>query len=167
MNMVDGCLLLVDAFEGTMPQTRFVLKKALEAHVKPIVIINKVDRNNIDIPGTLDDVLTLFIELGAPEEFLDFKVVYTSGLKGTSSLNEDPATQQPGMDAVLQSIIDNIPAPSLDKTSPLQLQIALLDYNNFVGRIGIGTIKRGTIRVNDTVSVSRLDGSTFNFRVLK
>ena len=83
MNMVDGCLLLVDAFEGTMPQTRFVLKKALEAHVKPIVIINKVDRNNIDIPGTLDDVLTLFIELGAPEEFLDFKVVYTSGLKGT------------------------------------------------------------------------------------
>ena len=84
MNMVDGCLLLVDAFEGTMPQTRFVLKKALEAHVKPIVCINKVDRANIDIAETLDQVLTLFIELGAPDEFLDFKVVYTSALKGTS-----------------------------------------------------------------------------------
>jgi len=167
MNMVDGCLLLVDAFEGTMPQTRFVLKKALEAHVKPIVVINKVDRANIDIPKALDEVLTLFIELGAPEEFLDFKVVYTSGLKGTSSLNEDPATQQPGMDAVLKTIIKEIPAPNLDRESPFQMQVALLDYNDFVGRIGIGTIKRGTVRVNDTVTVSRLDSSTFNFRVLK
>ena len=86
MNMVDGCLLLVDAFEGTMPQTRFVLKKALEMHVKPIVVVNKIDRKNINIDKTLDDVLNLFIELGAPDEFLDFKVVYTSGLKGTSSL---------------------------------------------------------------------------------
>ena len=85
MNMVDGCLLLVDAFEGTMPQTRFVLKKALEAHVKPIVVINKVDRANINIEQTLDEVLTLFIELGAPDEFLEFKTVYTSALKGTSS----------------------------------------------------------------------------------
>jgi len=167
MNMVDGCLLLVDAFEGTMPQTRFVLKKALEAHIKPIVLINKVDRANIDIARTLDEVLTLFIELGAPDEFLDFKVVYTSGLKGTSSLNPDPATQQPGMDAVLQSIIDEIPAPCMDKESPLQMQVALLDYNDFVGRIGIGTVKRGTIKVNDNVAVSRLDGSVINFRILK
>ena len=84
MNMVNGCLLLVDAFEGTMPQTRFVLKKALQAHIKPIVVINKVDRNNIDIERTLDEVLELFIELGAPDEFLEFPVIYTSGLKGTS-----------------------------------------------------------------------------------
>ena len=167
MNMVDGCLLLVDAFEGTMPQTRFVLKKALEAHVKPIVVINKVDRANIDIAKTLDEVLTLFIELGAPDEFLEFKTVYTSALKGTSSYNEDPSTQVEGMDAVLQTIIDEIPAPNMDKDSPLQLQVALLDYNDFVGRIGIGTIKRGTIKVNDNVTVSRLDGSTNNFRVLK
>lgn len=167
MNMVDGCLLLVDAFEGTMPQTRFVLKKAIEAKVKPIVLINKVDRPNINIEKTLDDVLNLFIELDAPEEFLDFKVVYTSGLKGTSSLNADPATQQPGMDAVLKAIIEEIPAPNLDDESPLQMQIALLDYNDFVGRIGIGTVKRGTIKVNDNVTVSRLNGSTFNFRVLK
>ena len=167
MNMVDGCLLLVDAFEGTMPQTRFVLKKALEAHVKPIVVINKIDRANINIEQTLDEVLTLFIELGAPDEFLEFKTVYTSALKGTSSLSPDPNDQVEGMDAVLQTIIDEIPAPSMDKESPLQLQVALLDYNDFVGRIGIGTIKRGTIHVNDTCTVSRLDGSTTNFRVLK
>ena len=167
MNMVDGCLLLVDAFEGTMPQTRFVLKKALEAHVKPIVVINKIDRANIDVEKTLDEVLTLFIELGAPDEFLDFKTVYTSALKGTSSYDSDPSKQVEGMDAVLQTIIDEIPAPCMDKDSPLQLQVALLDYNDFVGRIGIGTIKRGTIKVNDNVAVSRLDGSITNFRVLK
>ena len=167
MNMVDGCLLLVDAFEGTMPQTRFVLKKALEAHVKPIVVINKIDRANINIEQTLDEVLTLFIELGAPDEFLDFKTVYASALKGTSSLSSDPKDQKEGMDAVLQTIIDEIPTPNMDKESPLQLQVALLDYNDFVGRIGIGTIKRGTIHVNDNCTVSRLDGSTTNFRVLK
>ena len=167
MNMVDGCLLLVDAFEGTMPQTRFVLKKALESHVKPIVVVNKVDRANIDIERTLDEILTLFIELGAPDEFLDFTTVYTSGLKGTSSNSSDISTQKEGMDAVLQAIIDEIPAPSMDKDAPLQMQVALLDYNDFVGRIGIGTIKRGTIKVNDAVTVSRLDGSTQTFRVLK
>ena len=167
MNMVDGCLLLVDAFEGTMPQTRFVLKKALEAHVKPIVVINKIDRANINIEQTLDEVLTLFIELGAPDEFLEFKTVYASALKGTSSLDSDPASQVEGMDAILQTIIDEIPAPKADANGPLQMQIALLDYNDFVGRIGIGTIKRGTIHVNDNCTVSRLDGSTTNFRVLK
>ena len=167
MNMVDGCLLLVDAFEGTMPQTRFVLKKALEAHVKPIVVINKIDRANINIEQTLDEVLTLFIELGAPDDFLEFKTVYASALKGTSSLDSDPASQVEGMDAILQTIIDEIPAPKADSNGPLQMQVALLDYNDFVGRIGIGTIKRGTIHVNDNCTVSRLDGSTTNFRVLK
>jgi len=167
MNMVDGCLLLVDAFEGTMPQTRFVLKKALQAHVRPIVCINKIDRANIDVEKTLDEVLDLFIELGAPDEFLDFPVVFTSGLKGTSSLNPDPATQQPGMDSVLQTIIDKVPAPKADENAPLQLQIALLDYNDFVGRIGIGTIKKGKIAVNQQVSVSRIDGSVQNFKVMK
>ena len=167
MNMVDGCLLLVDAFEGTMPQTRFVLKKALQAHVKPIVVINKVDRANINISQTLDEVLDLFIELGAPDEFLDFPVVYTSALKGTSSYDPDPSTQVEGMDAVLQTIIDKLPAPKVDLSAPFQMQVALLDYNDFVGRIGIGTIKQGTVKVNDNVTVSRLDGSTTNFRVMK
>ena len=167
MNMVDGCLLLVDAFEGTMPQTRFVLKKALQAHIKPIVVINKVDRANINISRTLDEVLDLFIELGAPDEFLDFPVVYTSALKGTSSYDPDPSTQVEGMDAVLQTIIDKIPAPKVDVKAPFQMQVALLDYNDFVGRIGIGTIKQGSVSVNDYVTVSRLDGSTTNFRVMK
>ena len=167
MNMVDGCLLLVDAFEGTMPQTRFVLKKALEAHIKPIVVINKIDRANIDIAKTLDEVLTLFIELGAPDEFLDFKVVFTSALQGTSSLDADPSTQKPGMDAVLQMIVDEIPAPQADVNKPLQFQVSLLDYNDFVGRIGIGTVKNGSIHVNDIVSVCRLDGTTKNFKVMK
>ncbi|MBO4682301.1 MAG: translational GTPase TypA [Bacilli bacterium] len=167
MNMVDGCLLLVDAFEGTMPQTRFVLKKALQAHVKPIVVINKVDRANIDINKCLDEVLDLFIELDAPEEYLDFPVVYTSALKNTSSLSADPLDQAPGMNAVLDMIIDNIPEPKVDINQPLQLQIALLDYNDFVGRIGIGTVKKGTINVGEMVAVSRLDGSVKNFKVLK
>ena len=167
MNMVDGCLLLVDAFEGTMPQTRFVLKKALEAHIKPIVVINKIDRANIDIAKTMDEVLTLFIELGAPDEFLDFKVVFTSALQGTSSKNADVSTQKPGMDAVLQMIIDEIPAPKADVNKPLQLQVSLLDYNDFVGRIGVGTVKNGKIRVNDTVTVARLDGTTKSFKVMK
>ena len=167
MNMVDGCLLLVDAFEGTMPQTRFVLKKALQAHIKPIVVINKVDRNNIDIERTLDEVLELFIELGAPDEFLEFPTIYTSGLKGTSSLEANVATQKPGMEAVLDTIIKEIPAPKADVNAPLQLQVALLDYNDFVGRIGLGTIKKGTIHVNDNVTVARLDGSRVNFRVMK
>ena len=167
MNMVDGCLLLVDAFEGTMPQTRFVLKKALQAHIKPIVVINKVDRNNIDIERTLDEVLELFIELGAPDEFLEFPVIYTSGLKGTSSLEANVSTQKPGMEPVLDTIIKEIPAPKADVNAPLQLQVALLDYNDFVGRIGLGTIKKGTIHVNDNVTVARLDGTTTNFRVMK
>ena len=167
MNMVDGCLLLVDAFEGTMPQTRFVLKKALEAHIKPIVCINKIDRANIDIASVLDQVLTLFIELGAPDEFLDFKVVYTSALQGTSSLSSDPSTQKAGMDAVLQLIVDESPEPNVSVEGGRQLQVSLLDYNDFVGRIGIGTIKRGKVKVNDMVSVSRLDGSIKNFKVMK
>ena len=167
MNMVDGCLLLVDAFEGTMPQTRFVLKKALQAHIKPIVVINKIDRPNSDISRTLDEVLDLFIELGAPDDLLEFPVVYTSALKGTSSLDANPSTQVNGMEAVLDTIIKEIPEPKVDINQPLQLQIALLDYNDFVGRIGIGTIKKGKINVDDVVAVSRLDGSVKQFKVMK
>lgn len=167
MNMVDGCLLLVDAFEGTMPQTRFVLKKALEANVKPIVVINKIDRPNVEVKKLIDDVLELFLELGAPEELLDFKVVYASGLKGTSSYSHDPSTQVEGMDPIFETIIAEIPAPDVDIDAPLQFQPALLDYNDFVGRIGIGRIKRGTIHINDMVTCVRLDGTLENFRIQK
>jgi GTP-binding protein len=167
MHMVDGVLLVVDAFEGTMPQTRFVLKKALEAGVKPIVIVNKVDRPHADPKRALDEVLDLFIELGAPDEFLDFKAVFVSALKGTSSYDPDIETQKPGMDPVFETIMSEIPAPDTDSESPLQFQPALLDYNDFVGKIGIGRIAKGKIHVNDMVTCCRLDGTTKNFRIQK
>lgn len=167
MNMVDGCLLLIDAFESTMPQTRFVLKKALEARVKPIVIINKVDRANIDIEKALNDVLELFIALDAPEDFLDFHVAYASGLLGTSSLSADPNEQKQGMEAVLDLIIKEIPSPRVNPLGHLQFQPSLFDYNEFVGRVGIGLVKTGTIKLNQSVSVARLNGSIKQAKILK
>ena len=167
MHMVDGCLLLVDAFEGTMPQTRFVLKKAIEAHVKPVVVINKVDRPNANPQKAVDEVLNLFIELGAPDEFLDFKVAYTSALNGTSSLDPAASSQKEGMDPIFDLIVSEIPEPNVELNGPLQLQSALLDYNDYVGRMGIGRIQRGTIKVGSTVSCARLDGSVKNFKILK
>lgn len=167
MRMVDGCLLLVDAFEGTMPQTRFVLKKAIEANVKPIVVINKIDRPNANPQKAVDEVLSLFIELGAPDSFLDFKVAYTSGLNGTSSLSSNPATQKPGMDPIFDLILSEIPAPNVDPNGKLQYQVCLLDYNDYVGRMGIGKIQRGSIHLNEIVNCTRLDGTTKSFKVLK
>ncbi len=167
MHMVDGCLLLVDAFEGTMPQTRFVLKKAIEANVKPVVVINKIDRPNANPQKVVDEVLNLFIELGAPDEFLDFKVAYTSALNGTSSLDPSPSSQKPGMDPIFDLIVNEIPEPQVQTEGPLQLQCALLDYNDYVGRMGIGRIQRGTIKVGETVACARLDGTTKSFKILK
>ena len=167
MHMVDGCLLLVDALEGTMPQTRFVLKKAIEAHVKPIVIINKIDRPHADALKAVDEVLALLMELGAPDDFLDFKVAYTSALNGTSSLSSDPKTQKPGMDPVFDLILQEIPEPNVVLDGPFQFQPALLDYNDFVGRIGIGVIKRGSVKIGDTIADARLDGTVTNFKVMK
>ena len=167
MHMVDGVLLVVDAYEGTMPQTRFVLKKALEAGVKPIVAINKVDKPSTRIDEVLDEVLELFIELGANDEQLEFPVVYVSAINGTSSMDKDLKTQEQTMDPVLDLIVKEIPSPSMDKDSSLQFQPALLDYNDYVGRIGIGRITRGTIKENEMVSCVRLDGSIKQFRVQK
>lgn len=167
MHMVDGCLLVVDAYEGTMPQTRFVLKNALENHIKPIVVINKIDRPHADAQKAIDEVLDLFIELGAPDEFLDFPVCFVSALNGTSSLDPDPATQKPGMDPLLDLIVKHIPEPVCEPSKPFQWQSALLDYNDFVGRIGIGTIRRGSIHVGDSVTDVRKDGTTTNFKVMK
>ena len=166
MNMVDGVLLVVDAYEGTMPQTRFVLKKALEAHVKPIVVVNKIDKESARPKEVIDEVMDLFIDLGADIEDLDFPIVYVSAINGTSSFDPDVSTQEKDMTKVLDLIIDNIPAPKNEEGS-LQFQPALLDYNDFVGRIGIGLVKRGTIKVNQMVSCVRLDGSYKQFRVAK
>ncbi|MDD6302580.1 MAG: translational GTPase TypA [Bacillales bacterium] len=167
MHMVDGVLLVVDAFEGTMPQTRFVLKKAFEAHVKPVVVVNKVDRPNGDPNRVLDEVLDLFIELGADDEMLEFKSVFASALKGTSSYSPILSTQEETMDPIFDTIIQEIPAPDTDEDSPLQFQPALLDYNDYVGKIGIGRIAKGKIHVNDMVTCCRLDGTTKNFRIQK
>ena len=167
MHMVDGVLLVVDAYEGTMPQTRFVLKKALEAGVKPIVAINKVDKPSTRIDEVLDEVLELFIELGADDDQLEFPVVYVSAINGTSSLDKDISTQKHTMDPVLDMILENIPSPETDSESPLQFQPALLDYNDYVGRIGIGRITRGTVKENENVSCVRLDGTIKQFRIQK
>ncbi|KRK89030.1 translational GTPase TypA [Lentilactobacillus sunkii] len=167
MRMVDGCLLVVDAFEGTMPQTRFVLKKALEQHLTPIVVINKVDREGARPQEVVDEVLDLFIELGADEEQLDFPVVYASAMNGTSSYDPDISKQEHTMKPIFDTIIKDIPAPIDNSDEPLQFQVAMLDYNDFVGRIGIGRIFRGTIKVGDSVTVMKLDGSKQNFRVTK
>lgn len=167
MHMVDGCLLLVDAFEGTMPQTRFVLKKAIEAGVKPIVVINKVDRPHADPEKAVDKVLELFIELNAPEDFLNFQVVYASAFRGTSSTSSKLEDQKEGMDPIFDLIINEIPEPRVEENGPFQFQPALLDYNDFVGRIGIGVIKRGSVKVGETVTDARLDGTTKNFKIMK
>ena len=167
MNMVDGVLLLVDAYEGTMPQTRFVLKKALEANVKPIVLINKVDKPTSRIKEVIDEVIDLFIELGANDEQLDFKVAYVSALNGTASLSPELETQTEDYSCIYDLIINEIPAPDVSVDAPLQFQPALLDYNDYVGRIGIGRIKSGTIKENEMVSCVRLDGSIKQFRIAK
>lgn len=167
IHMVDGVLLVVDAYEGTMPQTRFVLKKALAAHVKPIVVINKVDRPVVRIQEVMDEVLELFMELGADDNQLDFPTVFVSALNGTSSLDPDISTQVPNMDCLFDMIINEIPAPAVDVGGGLQLQPALLDYNDYVGRIGIGRIQRGSIKVNENVVCLRADGSKTQFRVQK
>ncbi len=167
MHMVDGALLLVDAYEGPMPQTRFVLKKALEAGVKPIVVLNKIDRPGARPKKVLDDVLELFIELGANDEQLDFPVVYASALNGTSSYDPDPSTQKETMDPIFDTIIKNIPAPVDNSDEPLQFQITMLDWDDYVGRIGVGRIYRGKVKVSDNITVMKRDGSTQNFRVTK
>ena len=167
MHMVDGCLLLVDAFEGTMPQTRFVLKNAIENHIKPVVVINKVDRPNADPKKAVDEVLDLFIELGASDDMLDFPVVYASALNGTSSYDPDPSAQQKGMDPIFETIIKEIPEPDCDPSGPFRMQPALLDYNEFVGRIGIGTIRGGSVKVGDMVADISPNGESKTFKVMK
>lgn len=167
MKMVDGVVLVVDAYEGTMPQTRFVLKKAFEAHLKPIVVINKVDKPSARPIEVIDEVLELFIDLGCDEEELDFPVCFASAVNNTCSLDSDVTTQKEGMEPLLDMIIENIPAPKTDTEGSLQFQPALLDYTDFVGRIGIGRIARGVIHTGETVSCCRLDGTVKSFRVQK
>lgn len=167
MKMVDGVILVVDSYEGTMPQTRFVLKKALEQGLVPVVVINKIDKPTARPEAVVDEVLELFIELGADDDQIEFPIVYTSALNGTSSLSEDPADQEETMDHVFDSVIEHIPAPIDNSDEPLQFQVSLLDYSDYLGRIGIGRVFRGTIKVGDSVTLLKTDGSSKNFRVSK
>ena len=165
MRLVDGVVLIVDAYEGTMPQTRFVLKKAFENKLRPIVVVNKIDRDFARPKEVVDEVLDLFIELGADEEQLEFPVVYASALKGTSSL--DPNQQEENMESLFKMIVEYIPAPIDNADEPLQFQTALLDYNDYLGRIGIGRVFRGMMRVGDQVVALNADGSTTPIRITK
>ncbi|MGE6368520.1 translational GTPase TypA [Planococcus kocurii] len=167
MKMVDGVLLVVDAYEGCMPQTRFVLKKALEQNLKPIVVVNKIDRDFARPEEVVDEVIELFIELEANDDQLEFPVIFASGMNGTASLSSDPADQEENMQVVYDAILEHVPAPIDNRDEPLQFQVALLDYSDYVGRIGIGRVFRGTIEVGQSVSLMKLDGSFKNFRVTK
>ena len=144
--MVDGVLLLVDAFEGCMPQTRFVLKKALGLGKRPVVVINKIDRDGARPAEVIDELLDLFIELGADEDQLEFPVVYASGRDGYSSLDSDARSGD--MKPLFEAILQHVPAPEGDVDGPLQILFSNIDYDEYVGRIGVGRVERG--RVNSS-----------------
>jgi GTP-binding protein len=165
MKMVDGVLLVVDAYEGCMPQTRFVLKKALEQNLTPIVVVNKIDRDFARPTEVVDEVIDLFIELGASEEQIEFPVVYASAINGTAST--DPEKQDENMSSLFDAIIEHIPAPVDNSEEPLQFQVAMLDYNDYLGRIGVGRVFRGTMKVGQQVALMKLDGTVKQFRVTK
>jgi GTP-binding protein len=163
LSMVDSVLLLVDAVDGPMPQTRFVTQKAFQHGHRPIVVINKIDRDEARPGFVLDATFDLFDRLGATHEQLDFPVVYTSALRGFSSL--DPADRGGNMDALFESIVKNCPPPNVDVNGSLQLQVSQLDYSNYVGAIGIGRITRGTLRRGAQVSVVDRHGKVRNERI--
>ena len=155
LNMVDGVLLLVDAYEGPMPQTKYVLRKALEAHLKPIVVINKIDRPDQRVEEVVDEVLDLFIELNADEDQLEFPVVYASARNGIAKLSMEDDNNN--LEPLFKVILENIPAPDVDTEAPLQMLVNTLDYDNFIGRIVVGRVMRGTIHNGETVALMNED----------
>jgi GTP-binding protein len=163
--MVDGVMLLVDASEGPLPQTRFVLRKALERRLPPIVVINKIDRPDARVKEVLNEIYDLFIDLDATEEQLEFPVVYTSAKAGTSSLSLD----QPGHDlrALFEAIVDHVPPPRGNPEGPLQILVANLDSNDYLGRIAVGRVFQGRVRIGDAVAVCKLDGSFQETKITK
>ncbi|MCM2999661.1 translational GTPase TypA [Paenibacillus cellulositrophicus] len=165
MKMVDGVLLVVDAYEGCMPQTKFVLRKALEANLTPIVVVNKIDRPAARPAEVIDEVLDLFIELEANDDQLNFPVVYASALNGTSSL--DPDKQDDNMLALYETITEHIPSPTEKVDEPLQFLVTLMDYNEYLGRIAIGRVNRGVIKQGQSVTVIMRDGKSKTARIEK
>ena len=165
LSMVDSVLLLVDAVDGPMPQTRFVTQKAFEKGLKPIVVINKIDRPDARPDWVLDQVFDLFDRLGGTDEQLDFPVIYASAIEGISGLEVDQMSTD--MTPLMQMILDKVPAPEVNKDGPLRLQISALDSNSYVGVIGIGRIKQGTVKPNDQVTVINREGETRKGKVLQ
>lgn len=165
LTMVDGVLLLVDAFEGCMPQTRFVLKKALGLGKKPIVVLNKIDRPGARPQEVVDEVLDLFIELGADDDQLDFPVIYASAKEGYATL--DPTQRGENMAPLFEKIIAEVPPPCGEMNAPLQILFSNIDYDEYVGRIGIGRVERGAIKSGQSAVLCRLDGTTKNVKIAK
>ncbi|MDD4808278.1 MAG: GTP-binding protein, partial [Oscillospiraceae bacterium] len=165
LTMVDGVLLLVDAFEGCMPQTRFVLKKALALGKKPIVVVNKIDRPGARPAEVVDEVLDLFVELGANDNQLDFPVVYTSGRDGYAV--NDPEEKGVDMKPLFDAILKYIPVPKGELNGPAQVLFSNIDYDDYVGRIGIGRVERGQINVGQMMTLCHRDGTTHTERVTK
>lgn len=165
MKMVDGVLLVVDAYEGCMPQTKFVLRKALEQKLTPIVVVNKIDRPAARPKEVIDEVLDLFIELEANDEQLEFPVVYASALNGTSSMV--PEKQDETMLSLYETIVEHIPAPTESVEEPLQFLVTLMDYNEYLGRIAIGRVNRGVIKQGQSVTVIMRDGKSKTARIEK
>ena len=163
MSMVDSVLLLVDAVDGPMPQTRFVTQKAFKQGLKPIVVINKIDRPGARPDWVVDQVFDLFDNLGATDEQLDFPIVYASALNGYATL--DLNTPSDNMDPLFQTIVDRVSPPDADPEGPFQMQISQLDYNSYVGVIGVGRIKRGSVKPNQAITIIDANGNTRNGKV--
>jgi GTP-binding protein len=165
LKIVDGVMLLVDASEGPLPQTRYVLSKALEAHLPPIVVINKIDRPDARVPEVLNEIYDLFIDLDATEDQLDFPVLYTVAKTGVAKKTMD----DPSMDLrpLFDSIVENIPAPAGDPDAILQMLIANLDYSDYLGRLGIGRVFQGTLNYGDPVAIAKRDGTFHNTKITK
>lgn len=165
LKMVDGVLLVVDAFEGPMPQTKFVLKKALELNLKPIVVINKVDRPDARPYEVVDEVFELFLQLGANDEQLDFPTVYSSARLGVAGI--EPDQLQTDLTPLFETIIKEIPAPESDAEGPLQMLVNTLDYDDYLGKIAIGRISRGKLKANSQVTIIKRDGTIEKVKIVK
>ena len=165
LDMVDGVLLLVDSFEGCMPQTRFVLKKALARNLKPIIVVNKLDKPNARPYEVVDEVLDLFIDLDANDDQLESPTIFASGRDGYATL--DPDTKTEDMKLLLDMIVENVPAPQGDTDGAFQFLASNIDYDDYIGRIAVGRIHRGSVKVGQNITICKKDGKTTNVRATK
>src|SRR5258705_9921920 len=163
--MVDGVMLLVDASEGPLPQTRYVLSKALQAKLPPIIVINKIDRPDARPQEVLNEIYDLFIDLDAAEDQLDFPVLYTNARLGTAS--KDPTLAGQHLQPLFDAIVSTIPAPAGDPQGPLQIQVANLDYSDYLGRLAIARVFNGTLRTGEEVGIAKLDGTLQQVKITK